>query len=469
MLRAAQHGKTQNIRRIALNHLWANDAIFYHIYPLGACGAPRRNDFRAAPVNRLDQLYTWLDPIQALGANALYLGPLFESSGHGYDTADYFQLDRRLGDRATLANFAREVHRRGMRLVLDGVFNHVGRDFWAFRDLLANRQDSRYCGWFSGLDFGRSSPYGDSFSYEGWNGQYDLVKLNLGHPEVRSHLFEAVRTWVQDFEIDGLRLDAADVVDPDFMQALAAFCRGLRRDFWLMGEMVHGDYRRLANPGLLDSTTNYEMYKSLYSSHVDRNYFEISYALNRQYGPGGIYRDLALYNFADNHDVDRVASSLKNPAHLYPLYCLLFTIPGIPSIYYGSEWGITGRRSAYSDAALRPALQPADAARLPQPALAGVIARLARLRQDTPALRQGDYSGLYVAGEQMAFLRSHPQGAVVVAVNASTAPAVLDLRLPVRTGRLVDLLNPGETFPIANFLARLDAIPATWARILAIT
>ena len=176
-----------------MNPTWAEDAIIYHIYPLGLCGAPPRNDFRAAAVPRLEQLYPWLDHIQNLGATALYLGPLFESTAHGYDTADYFQVDRRLGERATLVALAREMHRRGLRLVLDGVFNHVGRDFWAFRDLQANRQHSPYAGWFQEVDFGRSSPYGDAFSYAGWNGHYDLVKLNLAHPEVRAHLFEAVR------------------------------------------------------------------------------------------------------------------------------------------------------------------------------------------------------------------------------------------------------------------------------------
>ena len=431
-------------------------------------GAPRRNDFGAAPVARLEKLYPWLDHIQSLGATAIYLGPLFKSTAHGYDTADYFQVDRRLGDRAVLADFAREVHRRGLRLVLDGVFNHVGRDFWAFRDVQQHRQDSAFCGWFQGLDFNRPSPAGDPFWYEGWSGHYDLVKLNLDHPEVREHLFEAVRMWVEEFEIDGLRLDAADQLSDEFQRALAAHCRGLRSDFWLMGEMVHGDYRQLANPEMLDATTNYELYKSLYSSHVDRNYFELAYALNRQFGPEGIYRGLNLYNFADNHDVNRIASSLKNQAHLYPLYCLLFTMPGIPSIYYGSEWGLGGRRSVYSDAALRPALELSQAATAPQPGLARDIARLAALRRQNPALVHGDYAQLHVSAEQFAFTRHHPAGAMVVAVNAAPSPVVLDLELPFSAHCLEDLLNPGDVFPVVNGRVRLEPLNAGWARVLAV-
>lgn len=445
---------------------WADDAVFYHIYPLGLCGAPRRNDFSQPPQPRLEQLFPWLDHIQALGATALYLGPLFESTAHGYDTADYYQVDRRLGDRAVLARLAREVHRRGMRLIFDGVFNHVGRDFWAFQDVQRNRQASPYRDWFQGLDFSRTSPYGDPFAYEGWNGHYDLVKLNLAHGDVRAHLFDAVRAWVSDFEIDGLRLDAAEELAPDFLQALAAHCRALRSDFWLMGELIHGDYRHLTNAAMLDSATNYELHKSLYSSHVDANYFELAHALDRQSGAHGLYRELNLYTFVDNHDVDRVASRLKDAAHLYSLYCLLFAIPGIPSIYYGSEWGLLGKRTEHSDDALRPALALEQAASFPQPNLPREINRLAALRRSLAALRHGSYTTLHVAPQQLAFLRDHPDGAVVVAANAAAGAVALTLRVPLPDGCLEDRLNPGDRFPIQDGCVRLDTIPACWARIL---
>ncbi len=329
---------------------WYDEAVFYHIYPLGLCGAPQRNDFSTPPVARLERLLPWLDHIQSLGANALYLGPLFESSAHGYDTADYYHLDRRLGSDATLADLSREVHARRLRLVLDGVFNHVGRHFWAFRDVQARGQSSPYCDWFANLRFGERSPFGDPFSYESWSGHYSLVRLNLGSPAVREHLFGAVASWVRDFAIDGLRLDTADILDFDFMRALRAVCRGLKTDFWLMGEVIHGDYCRWANPEMLDSVTNYECYKGLYSSLNDANYHEIAYALQRQAGVGGIYQGLKLYNFADNHDVTRVSSQLQSAAHLYPLYALLFSMPGMPSIYYGSEFGLLGEKNDHSDA-----------------------------------------------------------------------------------------------------------------------
>ena len=450
-----------------MNHTWADQAVFYHIYPLGLCAAPKQNDFQSPTVERLDQLVPWLDHIQGLGCTALYLGPLFESSVHGYDTADYYQVDRRLGTRDTLSRFSRELHYRGLKLVLDGVFNHTGRDFWAFKDLQVNRERSAYAGWFQGVDFSRSSPYNDPFSYDGWSGHYDLVKLNLDHPDVRSHLFDAVRLWIEEFDIDGLRLDAADQMSPGFLSSLARFCRDLRPEFWLMGEMVGGDYRRLANSEMLDSVTNYEAYKSLYSSHVDKNYFEIAYSLNRQFGAGGIYREFQPYNFADNHDVNRVASSLKDPAHLYPLYCLLFSMPGIPSIYYGSEWGLSGQRTPSSDDGLRPQINLMEKTSFPNHGLASTITRLAEVHRTKKALTEGNYVQLHVSSEQFAFLRSHPEGDMITAVNSSERPCQLELQLPFDNGFLQDLLDPGQVFPIAADRASIF-VAASGGRILSV-
>ncbi len=445
---------------------WAQDAVFYHVYPLGALGAPARNDFSSAPQARLEELHAWLEPLQALGVTAFYFGPAFESTAHGYDTADYYRVDRRLGDDAALARWSKALHGRGMRLVLDAVFNHVGRDFWAFRDVQRNGAHSPYAGWFH-LDFGRRSPCGDPFYYEGWNGHYDLVKLNTSHPGVKEHLFGAVRHWIEAYEIDGLRLDAADVLDKGFQQELATFCRTLRPDFWLLGEVIHGDYKGWAGPHMLDSVTNYELYKGLYSSHNDRNYFELAHSLNRQFGSGGLYRDLSLYTFLDNHDVERIASRLKRSSHLYPLHALLFTVPGVPSLYYGSEWGMLGKKAHNSDAPLRPAFHPQAGPRQgTEPDLAAAVSRFARLRRAHPALREGGYRQLHVSAEQFAFLRSCQDEQLVVAVNASDEP--VEIRLPIEehgASQLVDVLNDGERFSVMGGEAVVTLYPS-WARVL---
>jgi glycosidase len=446
---------------------WAHDAVFYHVYPLGACDAPATNDGQSPSVARIRQLIDWLPHWQDLGINALYLGPVCESTSHGYDTADYFRIDRRLGDSDDLRALATALHRAGIRLVLDGVFNHVGRDFWAFRDVCRHGEASPYRDWFAGLRFDRSSPYGDPFTYDTWQGHYNLVKLNLAHPAVREHLFAAIASWITAYDIDGLRLDAADCLSQAFMHELGTFCRAQKPDFWLMGEVIHGDYRPYTQPGSLDATTNYECYKGLYSSHNDRNYFEIAHSLQRQFGPGGIYRGLPLYSFADNHDVDRIASQLRHAPHLYPLHILLFGMPGVPSLYYGSEWGLPGRKADGGDAAMRPALASPATVTKPHPDLAGSIRRLIRIRQDLPALRHGDYRQLLVRSEQVAFARQHGEQLVVVAVNGADNACDMTLSLPDYSGRsFQDVLQPGKRYDMTGSQLELDDVPPCWGRIL---
>ena len=449
-----------------MNH-WFNNSLFYHIYPLGFCGAPQTNDGYSQPVNRLSDIHGWLDHIQSLGVNALYLGPVFESTTHGYDTANYYEIDRRLGTKQDLRRLSDELHNRGMHLVLDGVFNHVGRDFWAFKDLLTNKEASSYKGWFQNLRFGESSPFGDPFSYEGWNGHYGLVKLDLENPQVREHLFGAIEMWTRELSIDGIRLDAADCLSFTFLESLSAFCHNLREDFWLMGEVIHGDYRQWANPKTLDSVTNYELYKGLYSSHNDKNYFELAFTLNRQFGPSGLYRENRLYSFVDNHDVNRIASQLTTPTHLYPLHLLLYTVPGIPSIFYGSEFGIEGKKINGNDAPLRPQLNLPDLLTTsPQPALRGFLSNLASLRQSSPALLNGDYSEIYVSAQQFAFSRKAQDEEMIVAVNASPDQIGISLELPdVGHAKLTDLLNQGDEFPVK--MGEVDFnLDANWGRIL---
>lgn len=447
---------------------WVKHSIFYHIYPLGFCGAPSHNDFVSLPTDRLKKIAEWIPHLKKLGVNAIYLGPVFESSMHGYDTADFFTVDRRLGTNSVLKKLIGRLHNSNIRVILDGVFHHVGRDFWAFQDVLKNLQTSAYCDWFSGIDFHTRSPYNDPFAYEGWNGHFDLVKLNLQNSSVKEHLFGAVARWVHEFQIDGLRLDAADAVDVDFLYELAGYCRSRYRDFWLMGEVVRGDYTQWANAEMLDSVTNYECYKGLYSSHVDKNYFELAYSLNRQFGPNGIYKNLILYSFADNHDVDRVASRLTNSAHLYPLYCLLFTMPGVPSLYYGSEWGIEGQKVNGSDMPLRPALDlKVMSHSAPHPDLVQLISKLARIRKNSQALQSGDYQQLYIAHQLFAFSRKKSDKFAIVVVNAADQPVSLNLTIPdIKDVRLHDVLNPGKYFSISNNVVQIDPVWPNWARIL---
>lgn len=445
---------------------WINEAVFYHIYPLGAFGAPRNNDFSTEPMPRLEASDEMLEHLGRLGVNAVYLGPVFESGTHGYDTASFNDVDRRLGTNETLTRVIRKFHEHGIRVVLDGVFNHVGRNFRAFRDVIDKGENSQYVGWFAGLDFARRSQNGDSFSYEGWNGNYDLVKLNLANEEVLKHLFSAVEMWISEFNIDGLRLDVADCLSFEFMQKLSSFCKSLRSDFWLMGEVVHGDYRKWVASGILDSATNYECYKGLYSSHVDKNYFEIAHSLNRQFGNEGIYKGFQLYNFVDNHDVTRIIDSLSQSRHLYTVYCLLFTMPGVPSIYYGSEWGMGGKKASADDWSLRPCIDwRVQSANSIDQDLAGVIARLSALRRASAALKSGSYQQLYVNHEQFVFMRQTAEERMIVMVNACENAATVSIDLSFASdGDCFDVLN-SETLHVSNRTIRCELQPG-WARVI---
>lgn len=419
-----------------------NDWRMYHIYPMGFCQAPTKNDFSSAPQPRLDQIKDWIPHLKSLEINALYLGPIFESTSHGYDTQDYYAVDRRLGTIQSVKSLIEHLHQEGIKVILDGVFNHVGRDFWAFRDLLWHQEKSWYKDWFAHVNFHHRSPYKDRFSYEGWNGHYNLVKLNLQNPDVVHHLLDAVKMWITELQIDGLRLDACDVVDMNFLSQLSAFTKKIKPDFWLMGEIIHGDYRRWVNESMLDSVTNYECYKGLWSSMNDTNLFEIEYALTRQFGENGLYKHCSLYNFTDNHDVSRVASSLKNPFHLHPLYLLLFTMPGIPSIYYGSEWGIEGKKISGTDHPLRPYInrEQMEKGNFGKNVKETII-RLSKIRKTLKALKGGDYKTLHISLSQLAFRRTYEDQQVIVLLNIEEKSKEISLNIPISG---YDLLNHEE-------------------------
>jgi cyclomaltodextrinase / maltogenic alpha-amylase / neopullulanase len=419
-----------------------NNLHIYHIYPLGFTGAPKTNTFQSTPEFRLGKVYQWVEHLKSLHINAIYFGPIWESTSHGYDTADFYNIDRRLGTNDDVKELFAVLQQNGIKIILDGVFNHVSRDFWAFRDVRENGAASPYCNWFAELNFNAQSPFGDPFSYQGWNNHYSLVKLNLQNHDCVQHLLGAVTSWIQDFNIDGIRLDAADCVDIQFQQKLAAHVQSLKPGFFLLGEIIHGDYKKWANENTLHSVTNYECYKGLHSSINDKNMFEIAYSLNRQFGSTGLYKGLPLYSFTDNHDVNRLASQLKDYRNIALVYCLMYTIPGIPSIYYGSEFGIRGERTPGSDSDLRPELHLGDLYANHDVSLLERIKLFATLREQLHSLMYGNYRQLEVKNEQFAFIRESGKDFVVVIVNSSDNDCNFDARkwkLPVDS--LTDALS----------------------------
>ena len=397
---------------------WYDEAIFYHIYPLGLTGAPKQNSY-GEPEHRLNQLLPWISHIKEIGCNAIYIGPLFESVGHGYETTDYKKLDSRLGTNEDLANFVKECHKQEIRVIFDGVFNHTGRDFFAFKDLQQYREGSYKKDWYCNVNFWGNNEYNDGFSYENWGGYDLLVKLNQKNPEVQNYICDVIRFWVEEFDVDGIRLDAADVLDFDFMKELRKVANTVKPEFWLMGEVIHGDYARWANADTLHSVTNYHLHKALYSGHNDHNYFEIAHTVRRLNDLGNSNGgSLKLYNFVDNHDVERIYTKLNKKEHFIPTHVLLYTLPGIPSIYYGSEFGIEGRKERFSDDSLRPYIDLNDHKDdIMNNWCTKVIAKLGNAHQKLPALSYGNYTEHLLTNRQYAFSRNADGQNVIVTVN----------------------------------------------------
>lgn len=415
--------------------MWAYESVFYQIYPMGFAGAPFEND--GVQRHGILKVIDWIPHIKNIGCNAVYFSPVFESDTHGYNTRDYKKIDCRLGTNEDFLNVCRALHDNGIKIVLDGVFNHVGRGHFAFQDVLRNRENSRYLYWFN-INLGGNNGYNDGLWYEGWEGNYDLVKLNLRNEEVVSYLFDCVNYWIEYFDIDGIRLDVAYCLDENFMRRLRSFCDSRKADFFLLGEAVHGDYNRLVCDGMLHSATNYECYKGIYSALNSMNLFEIVHSLMRQFGPEQwtLYKGKHLLSFVDNHDVSRIASVLNNPRHVKPAYTLQFGMPGIPCVYYGSEWGFKADKRE-GDPALRPYFD-----NYTENELSDYIGRLSEIKKNSAALNYGDFTSVVLTNRQCVFRRRTDSETVFVAVNAdeNDYTAYFD----AGCARLVNLIDGAE-------------------------
>ena len=404
---------------------WYNEAVFYHIYPIGMTGAPRVNSY-SEPVHRLNDLLLWIPHIKEMGFSAIYIGPLFESVGHGYETTDYKKLDSRLGTNADLTNFVAKCHKEGIRVILDGVFNHTGRDFFAFQDIKRNRENSQYKDWCCNVNFWGNNSYNDGFSYDNWGGYDLLVKLNQKNPQVKEYICDIIRYWIKEFDIDGIRLDAADVMDFDYMKAFRKVTEEAKPDFWLMGEVIHGDYSRWVNDSTLHSVTNYTLHKALHSAFNDHNFFEVAHTI--KYVNNMVGDCSRLYSFVDNHDVERIYTKLSNKEHFAPVHIMLYTLPGIPSVYYGSEFGIEGRKTKDSDYVLRPALDIKDYKdAIKTNPCTRLLSALGKIRRNVPALSLGEYRELALQTTYFAYERSYQGKSVIVAVNNSESDIHLSL------------------------------------------
>ena len=395
--------------------MWAYNETFYQIYPIGFCGAPVHND--GVTEHRILKIGEWAEYLGDLGIGSIILNPIFESDNHGYDTRDFRKIDCRLGTNEDFKEVCEKLHDNNVKIMLDGVFNHVGRGFWAFKDVQEKKWDSPYKDWFH-ISFDGNSAYNDGFWYEGWEGHFELVKLNLQNPAVVDYLLDCVKMWIEEFGIDGLRLDVAYCLDHNFMRRLRSFCEELKPGFALIGEVLFGDYNLIVNDEMLHSCTNYECYKGIFSSFNCMNMFEIAHSLNRQFGPEQwtLYKGKHLLSFVDNHDVTRVASILTNEKHLPLIYALAFGMPGIPCVYYGSEWGEKAKKED-GDPALRACFEAPQYNELTE-----WISKLAEAKKQSKALCYGNFYSVVLTNGQCVFGRECDGEKVFVCINAADQP-----------------------------------------------
>lgn len=407
--------------------MWTDQSIFYQIYPMGAFGAPFEND--GILEHRILKMKDWMDDLNDLGIDCLLFNPMVQSHTHGYDTIDYYQIDCRLGTSEDVQEIIEQLHKRDIKVLFDGVFNHVGRGFFAFQDVLKNRHQSPYKDWFY-INFEDNNSMNDGLSYQNWEGNEPLVKLNLQNPEVRNYLLDVIGFWMDTFQIDGIRFDVAYSLDHQFLKEVRSFCKSRNPEFFLLGETLHGDYNVWMNESMLDSCTNYECYKGLYSSFNSKNFFEICHSLNRQFGqdPWCLYTGKQLFNFVDNHDVVRIASQLEDKNHIPLIYAMLLTMPGMPCLYYGSEWGIEGEKN-WNDTNLRPEVEKLQSNELTQ-----WIKRLIDIKHKESSFHQSSFRQIGLTNTACVYER----GNCWVAINMEANPCAIYCQ---EGGQFIDLLT----------------------------
>lgn len=331
---------------------WCEKTVWWHVYPIGFVGAEKTTWGGMGAQHRLPHLVAWLDYAAELGATGLALGPVFHSSSHGYDTLDYFRIDPRLGDDEDFDALIRAAHDRGMRVMLDGVFNHVSRHYPLFEKALAEGPDSEAASWFR-LTWPPNRLPGEAPYYATFEGHWQLPALNHDNPVVADFVTRVMTHWL-DRGADAWRLDAAHAVPASFWNAVLPRVRAAHPEVFIQGEVLWGDYVHSVAENGFDSLTQYELWQAIWNAINDRAFFKLGWAFDRH----NAYLDRFLpLTFLGNHDVSRIASKIGDERHLAHALVILLFSGGTPSIYYGDEQAFRGHKEKRhgGDDPMRPA------------------------------------------------------------------------------------------------------------------
>jgi glycosidase len=414
---------------------WVEHAIWWQVYPLGFVGAYPADPPPTADEHRLRRIVDWLDHAVELGASGVALGPLFASHTHGYDTTDHYRIDPRLGDDADFDQMIAEAHKRGLRVLLDGVFNHVAKDF---------AQTS----WFR--------KHGNSF--DTFEGHGELIALDHDNPDVVAYTVDVMTHWLKR-GVDGWRLDAAYAVPDRFWAQVLPRVRQAHPDAWFVGEVIHGDYSERVRASRFDSVTQYELWKAIWSSLNDANFHELDWALVRH---NEFLDDFVPMTFVGNHDVTRIASQLDNTRHLEHALVILLTTGGTPSVYAGDESGYRGVKEERfgGDDAVRPEFTAPlmgvdehghDLYRLHQ--------YLIGLRRRHPWLHTARTSPLRLTNKQYVYATRNGSDVLLVALNIDEEPLSLSLpELGFGAGQIV----AGSGAPPESTVGDAEIEPHGW-------
>jgi cyclomaltodextrinase len=418
---------------------WIQHTVWWQVFPLGFVGAEPEAAPAAPVVQRLPHLHGWLDYAVELGASGLALGPIFAASTHGYDTVDPFRIDPRLGDDTDFDALIEAAHARGLRILLDGVFNHVGRRHPAFQEVLHRGPQAERANWFK-LSWPRGTAPGSEPDYACFEGHRQLVTLNHDAPQVADYVAAIMDHWLNR-GADGWRLDAAYAVPRRFWAQVLSQIRSAHPDAYIVGEVIHGDYTGIVRDTGMDAVTQYELWKAIWSGLNDRNLFELAHALERHNG----YLDAFVpLTFVGNHDVTRIASRLTDERLLPHALAILFTCGGTPSIYAGDEQAFRGVKEERvgGDDAIRPPFPPTPAELAPYGwPIYRLHQSLIALRRRHPWLHRARTRQVHLANAQLVLAMTEAPQTLFVALNLADEPVSLPVpearRIEVGEGQLV--------------------------------
>ena len=451
---------------------WAKRAIIYHIYPIGFFGAPKYGKNEFFITERLIDIRKFYNHFKELGINVIQFGPIFESVSHGYDTIDYMKIDHRLGTNESFKQIVIELHEMGIKVIVDGVFNHVSREFDSFKDIQKYKEKSWRKHWHF-IDFSKNNPHGDGFDYRNWEGHYSLVKLNLKEPDVKKYIFSVAEYWLKEIGIDGWRLDVAYLIDSEFWREFRQACKSSKPDCLLIGEMIHGPYTKWIGPDLLDAGTGYQVYKSIWSAINTNNMYELKAVLERSFHQEwGLFKNVLLMNFLGNHDSTRIRSILKDDKLLFPAFLFLFTTNGIPKIYYGDEIGMHGLKTEISDDDVR---KPMPISKQDWPHM-GIkifqnVQKFIQLRKNNHALNNGILIPIHADDTTLTFIRRSSRQTLLIVMNFSleTVEKKIPLwNLNLEGRKFTEILKQGgnEEYFVRNDQLHISELFSCWGRIL---